>query len=78
MKDAESDPSPRRFCSKLGMRKAAAKASAAGPRARVERSKDSRIKPAIRERKMPKATVWVFERFRTPCLAEGFTFVSTV
>ena len=35
MKDAESDPSPRRFCSKLGMRKAAAKASAAGPTAKI-------------------------------------------
>jgi hypothetical protein len=56
MNDAESEPSPRRFCSRLGIRRAAAKASAAGPRPSTDLRRDSRTRPAMRDRAIPAAT----------------------
>ena len=56
MNDAEREPSPSRFCSRLGIRRAAAKASAAGPRPSTALSNDSRARPAMRDRAIPAAT----------------------
>ncbi len=52
--ELDKDPSPKRFCSRLGIRKAAVNASAAGPRPRTERSKDSLSKPDKRESSIPR------------------------
>ena len=64
MKDAESEPSPSRFWRRLGLRRAAAKASAAGPRASTDRRRDSRSSPDSRDRAIPATTA---EEPRPPC-----------
>ncbi len=53
MNELDREPSPRRFCSRLGIRNAAAKASAAGPRPSTERSNDSLKSPVRRESSIP-------------------------
>src|SRR5438309_2498356 len=57
MNDAESAPSPNRFCRKFGMRNAALNASAASDWRPKYRAKNAwRISPVTRLRKMPAAT----------------------
>ena len=56
MNDAEREPSPSRLCSRLGILRAAAKASAAGPRPSTDLRSDSRTRPATRDRAIPAAT----------------------
>src|SRR5918997_3034513 len=56
MNDADSTPSPSRFCIRFGMRSAALKASAAGLVPRTEPITTSRIRPAQRDSRMPAAT----------------------
>src|SRR5450755_266950 len=56
MKDAESTPSPRRFCSVLGMRKAAEKGPAIEEGPKAWGNTRVRMKPASPDRRIPNAT----------------------
>ena len=57
MNDADRAPSPSRFCSRLGIFKAARKASSAAPVPMKAPVAISRTSPAMRERKIPAATI---------------------
>ena len=56
IKEAERTPSPKRFCKRLGMRKAARKASAASELPKKWAKTRSRISPVMRLRRIPAAT----------------------
>src|SRR4051812_46092084 len=68
MNDAESTPSPKRFCRKLGMRSAARNASPTSEFPKKWAVTRSRTRPAILLRKMPAATMTAAGRRRGPAI----------
>jgi len=71
--EAERTPSPKRFCKKLGILKAALNASAASELPKKCAKTLSRISPAILLRKIPVATISVLKKLLSCCVDVAIT-----